>query len=131
MNYVNRKTGYFEAFESLSSRKRNTEARSHDLIACIFGSGANYSLHRLASSSDRSISVLRAVNDYYIIPETTGAANDLISNALPNFPFSAITPSMNPPRLAVSMGRSMRAVLIHSKPGTQKNICVKEKEFRP
>ncbi|MEZ8306909.1 Tn3 family transposase [Vibrio splendidus] len=86
MNYVNRKTGYLEAFESLSSRKRNTEARSHDLIACIFGNGANYGLHRLASSSDRSIGILRAVNDSYIRPETTGAANDLISNALARLP---------------------------------------------
>ncbi len=72
--------------ESLSLRKRNTEARSHDLIACIFGNGANYGLHRLASSSDRSIGILRAVNDSYIRPETTGAANDLISNALARLP---------------------------------------------
>ncbi|OLQ73217.1 hypothetical protein BIT28_25710 [Photobacterium proteolyticum] len=86
MNYVSKKTGYLDAFESLSSRKRNTEARSHDLIACIFGNGANYGLHRLASSSDRSIGVLRTVNDSYIRPETTGAANDLISNALARLP---------------------------------------------
>ncbi|MEZ9439111.1 Tn3 family transposase [Vibrio atlanticus] len=86
MNYVSRKTGYLEAFESLSLRKRNTEARSHDLIACIFGNGANYGLHRLATSSDRSIGILRSVNDSYIRPETTGAANDLISNALARLP---------------------------------------------
>lgn len=86
MNYVSKKTGYLEAFESLSLRKRNTEARSHDLIACIFGNGANYGLHRLATSLDRSIGILRSVNDSYIRPETTGAANNLISNVLARLP---------------------------------------------
>ena len=86
MNYVNQQTGYLSAFEGISSRKRNTQASEDDLIACIFGNGANYGLHRIASVSDRSIGSLRTVNDAYIRPETTSAANDLISNAIAKLP---------------------------------------------
>ncbi|WP_345860581.1 Tn3 family transposase [Shewanella algae] len=86
MDYVNRKTGYLDAFEGLSSQKRSTEAREGDLIACLFGNGANYGLHKIASVSDRSIGALRSVNDSYIRPETIHAANDTISNAIARLP---------------------------------------------
>ena len=86
MSYVNRKTGYLSAFESIALRKKNTEAREEDLIACVFGNGANYGLYRIASVSDRSIGALRTVNDNYIRPETTNAANDIISNAIAKLP---------------------------------------------
>ncbi|QOI95944.1 Tn3 family transposase [Aeromonas salmonicida] len=86
MSYVNQKTGYLGAFDSIASRKKNTDAREEDLIACIFGNGANYGLHRIASVSDRSVGALRAVNDSYIRPETTHTANDLISNAIAKLP---------------------------------------------
>ena len=82
MNYVNRKTNYLSAFKTISSRKRNIQASEDDLIACLFGNGANYGLYRIASVSDRSIGSLRTVNDAYVRPEMTGAANDLISNAI-------------------------------------------------
>lgn len=82
MNYVNQQTGFLGAFEGIATRKRNTQAGEDDLIACIFGNGANYGLHRIASVSDRSIGSLRTVNDAYIRPETTSVANDLISNAI-------------------------------------------------
>lgn len=86
MDYVNRKTGYLDAFEGLSSQKRNTEAREGDLIACLFGNGANYGLHKIASVSDRSVGALRSVNDSYIRPETIHSANDTISNAIARLP---------------------------------------------
>lgn len=86
MNYVNRKTGYLGVFENMTTRKKNPEAHTGDLIACIFGNGANYGLHRIAAVSDRSIGVLRAVNDSYIRPEMTHAANDVISNAIASLP---------------------------------------------
>ncbi|MET6387470.1 transposase [Enterobacter cloacae] len=86
MDYVSRKTGYLNAFEGLSSQKRNTEAREGDLIACLFGNGANYGLHKIASVSDRSVGALRSVNDSYIRPETVHAANDSISNAIARLP---------------------------------------------
>lgn len=86
MNYVNHKTGYLGALKGIASRKHNTQASEDDLIACVFGNGANYGLHRIASVSDRSIGALRTVNDTYIRPETTSAANDLISNAISKLP---------------------------------------------
>ncbi|OHT23734.1 hypothetical protein A3Q29_20190 [Providencia stuartii] len=86
MDYVNRKTGYLDAFEGLSSQKRNSEAREGDLIACLFGNGANYGLHKIASVSDRSVGALRSVNDSYIRSETIHSANDTISNAIARLP---------------------------------------------
>ena len=86
MNYVNRKTGFLDAFEGISTRKRNTKAEEDDLIACVFGNGTNYGLHRIAAISDRSVGVLRGVNDAFVRPETIRAANDLISNGIANLP---------------------------------------------
>lgn len=86
MRYASRKTQFLSAFNSVSSRKKNMEARDEDLIACIFGNGANYGLHRMASISDRSVGALRSVNDSYLRPETTHAANDLVSNAIASLP---------------------------------------------
>ena len=98
MNYVSQKTGYLSAFEGVASRKKNTSARNEDLIACIFGNGANYGLYRIASASDRSIGALRAVNENYIRPETTCIANDIISNAIANLPiFKYYTINENAP----------------------------------
>nr|WP_234418658.1 transposase [Dongshaea marina] len=86
MNYVNQKTGYLSAFGAIASRKKSATAMEEDLIGCIFGNGANYGLHRMASISDRNLGSLRGVNDTYIRPETTGAANDIISNAIAKLP---------------------------------------------
>ncbi|MBD2797966.1 Tn3 family transposase [Xenorhabdus sp. 18] len=86
MSYVNRKTGYLSALENMTTYKKESEKREGDLIACIFGNGANYGLHRIAAVSDRSVGALRAVNDSYIRPETTHAANDIISNAIARLP---------------------------------------------
>ena len=86
MRYVSRKTDYLSAFSAIASRKKTVKANDEDLIACLFGNGANYGLHHIASVSDRSVGSLRAVNDSYIRPETTQAANDLISNATAKLP---------------------------------------------
>lgn len=86
MSYVNQKTGYLSVFDNVATRKKNSDARDEDLIACIFGNGANYGLHRIASVSDRSLGALRSVNDSYIRPETTHAANDQVSNAIAALP---------------------------------------------
>ncbi len=86
MRYVHRKTNYLSGFEAVASRKKSTRASDEDLIACLFGNGANYGLHHIASVSDRRVGALRAVNDSYIRPETTQAANDLISNAIARLP---------------------------------------------
>jgi len=82
MQYVNDKTNFLTALKNISSRKQYVKASTDDLIACIFGNGANYGIHRMASASDRSIGALRTVNDRYIRPETTHVANDIISNAI-------------------------------------------------
>lgn len=86
MNYVNRKTGFLGAFEGIATRKRNTKAEEDDLIACIFGNGSNYGLHRIAAISDRSVGILRGVNDAFVRPETISAANDLISTGIASLP---------------------------------------------
>ncbi|WP_053014299.1 MULTISPECIES: Tn3 family transposase [Xenorhabdus] len=86
MNYVNRKTGFLNAFQGISTRKKCRQAEEDDLIACIFGNGTNYGLHRIAAISDRSIGVLRGVNDSFVRPETISAANDLISNGIASLP---------------------------------------------
>ncbi|MCB5362034.1 hypothetical protein BCU85_24500 [Vibrio lentus] len=86
MDYVHQKTGYLDAFQNIASKKQGSKAREEDLLACIFGNGSNYGMHHMSSISDRAMGVLRAVNDGYIRPETTGAANDMISNALATLP---------------------------------------------
>ncbi len=86
MNYVHRKTGYLHAFEGIATRKRNIKADQDDLIACIFGNGTNYGLHRITAISDRRVGVLRGVNDSFVRPETISAANDLISNGISRVP---------------------------------------------
>lgn len=84
MKYVNNETDFLSVFNAVSSRKNNLEADCNDLLACIFGNGANYGVHRMASASDRSIGILRDVNDKFIRPDTTGIANTVISDAIAN-----------------------------------------------
>ncbi|WP_438863092.1 Tn3 family transposase [Neptunicella sp.] len=86
MDYVNKKTGYLNAFKNVASKKHSVKAGEDDLLACVFGNGSNYGLHHMSSISDRTIGVLRAVNDGYIRPETTSDANDVISDALAVLP---------------------------------------------
>lgn len=84
MKYVNNETGFLSVFNAVSSRKNNLAADNNDLLACIFGNGANYGVHRMASASDRSIGVLRDVNDKFIRPDTTEIANTVVSDAIAN-----------------------------------------------
>lgn len=86
MNYVDQKTGYLSAFKGVSNRKQGIQADKDDLLACIFGNGANYGLHKISSISDRNIGALRSVNDTYVTPDNTGIANDLISNGIAQLP---------------------------------------------
>lgn len=86
MDYVNQKTGYLSAFKTFPLRKHSIKANNDDLIACIFGNGSNYGTHRMAAVSDRSAGALRTVNDGYIRPDTTSAANDIVSNATAELP---------------------------------------------
>ena len=86
MNFTNTHTGFLGAFENISVRKPSSAVSDEDLIACIFGNGANYGLYKIASASDRSVGALRAVNDSYLRPETLKAANDVISNAIGKLP---------------------------------------------
>ncbi|MFW5393148.1 Tn3 family transposase [Yersinia sp. 2544 StPb PI] len=82
MKYVNSETGFLSVFNSVSSRKNNLDADDNDLLACIFGNGANYGVHRMAFASDRNIGVLREVNEKFIRPDTTELANVVISDAI-------------------------------------------------
>ncbi|HAK5802690.1 TPA: Tn3 family transposase [Salmonella enterica] len=84
MKYVNNETDFLSVFNAVSSRKNNLEADHNDLLACIFGNGANYGIHRMASASDRSIGILRDVNDKFIRPDTTGIANTVVADAIAN-----------------------------------------------
>ena len=86
MDYVDKKTGYLSAFKGVSTRKNSVSANKDDLVACVFGNGANYGLHKISSISDRSIGSLRTVNDSYVTPDNTREANDLISNGIANLP---------------------------------------------
>lgn len=86
MDYVDKKTGYLGAFKGVSTRKNSVTANKDDLVACVFGNGANYGLHKISSISDRSIGSLRTVNDNYVTPDNTHEANDLISNGIANLP---------------------------------------------
>nr|WP_260679884.1 transposase [Serratia liquefaciens] len=82
MKFVNGETNFLSVFNGISSKKNDLTATDNDLLACIFGNGANYGVHKMANASDRSINVLRGVNDKFIRPETTGQANDIISDAI-------------------------------------------------
>jgi TnpA family transposase len=86
MDYVDKKTGYLSAFKGVSTRKNSIAANRDDLIACVFGNGANYGVHKISSVSDRTIGALRSVNDNYVTPDNTRLANDLISNGIANLP---------------------------------------------
>lgn len=82
MKFVNGETNFLSVFNGISSKKNDLTATDNDLLACIFGNGANYGVLKMANASDRSINVLRGVNDKFIRPETTGQANDIISDAI-------------------------------------------------
>ncbi|ECG1390739.1 TPA_asm: Tn3 family transposase [Salmonella enterica subsp. houtenae serovar 45:g,z51:-] len=86
MKFVNAETDFLSVFNAVSSRKNNLEADHNDLLACIFGNGANYGIQKIANSSDRSISTLRGVNDKFIRPEITELANDVVSDAISMLP---------------------------------------------
>lgn len=84
MKYVNNETDFLSVFNAVSSRKNSLEADCNNLLACIFGNGENYGVHRMATASDRSIGILRDVNDKFIHPDTTGIANTVISDTIAN-----------------------------------------------
>lgn len=86
MDYVDQKTGYLSAFSGVSTRKKGSTANRDDLVACIFGNGANYGLHKISAISDRRIGTLRTVNDNYVTPDNTAIANDIISNSIARLP---------------------------------------------
>ena len=81
MRHVNRKTHFLDEFKGVTTRKRSIKPHDEDLFACILGDGGNYGLHRIAAASDRSLAVLRGVNDGFVRPENIDNANDAISNA--------------------------------------------------
>ncbi|ECJ2318337.1 Tn3 family transposase [Salmonella enterica subsp. diarizonae] len=72
----------YSTVQKLVSEALNFERKR--TVNCIFGNGANYGVHRMASASDRSIGILRDVNDKFIRPDTTGIANTVVSDAIAN-----------------------------------------------
>ncbi len=81
MRHVNRKTHFLDEFKALTTRKRSVKPNDEDVYACMLADGSNYGLHGIAAASDRSLAVLRGVNDAFVRPENLDNANDAIANA--------------------------------------------------
>ncbi|HEB26710.1 MAG TPA: Tn3 family transposase [Porticoccus sp.] len=86
LRFVDRETGYLNAFEHVRVPQAHNEATKNNLVATLIGNGTNYGLHRMAHISDRSYEDLRQIQANYVRLETLNQANDIISNAITKLP---------------------------------------------
>ena len=86
MDFVNKRTKYLKEFDNISPKRKGFIASDEDLVACIFGNGANYGLYNMSKASDRDIGVLRNVNESYLRTDTLKRANDVVANAISRLP---------------------------------------------
>lgn len=89
MLFVDQKTDFLKSFTHISVNKEKSPANKEDLIACILANGTNYGLYKMANISDRSMGILRSVDDSYIRYETLTQSNDQVSNAIATLPIFA------------------------------------------
>jgi TnpA family transposase len=86
LRFVDRETGYLNAFEHVRVPQAHSEATKNNLVATLIGNGTNYGLHRMAHISDRTYEELRQIQSNYVRLETLNEANDIISNAIAKLP---------------------------------------------
>lgn len=86
LRFVDRETGYLDAFEHVRVPQAHSDATKNNPVATIIGNGTNYDLHRMAHISDRSYEALRQIQAKYVRLEKLNQANDMIGNAIAKLP---------------------------------------------
>ena len=86
LRFVHHKTGFLNSFEHLLDKYAKSDFKENTLNACLIAWGTNIGLGKMGGISDIGSQKLRTASDNFIRPETLSRANDLIANAISEFP---------------------------------------------
>lgn len=86
LRFTHQRTGFMNCFENLLEKYIKSLVDENIINACLIAWGTNIGLGKMGGISDISSQKLRIVSDNFIRPETLSAANDLITNAISEFP---------------------------------------------
>jgi TnpA family transposase len=86
LRFTHHKTGFINCFEHLLEKYIKSSVDEIIINACLIAWGTNIGLGKMGGISDISSQKLRTASDNFIRPETLTAANDLITNAIAEFP---------------------------------------------
>lgn len=86
LRFVHHKTGFLNSFEHLLDKYAKNDLEENTINACLIAWGTNIGLGKMRGISDISSQKLRTASDNFIRPETLSMANDLIANAISEFP---------------------------------------------
>ena len=86
LRFVHHKTGFLNSFEHLLDKYAKSDLEENTINACLIAWGTNIGLGKMGGISDISSQKLRTASDNFIRPETLSRANDLIANAISEFP---------------------------------------------
>ena len=86
LRFTHQRTGFINCFEHLLEKYIKSSVDENIINACLIAWGTNIGLGKMGGISDISSQKLRTASDNFIRPETLSAANDLLTNAIAEFP---------------------------------------------
>ena len=86
LRFTHQRTGFINCFEHLLEKYIKSSVNENIINACLIAWGTNIGLGKMGGISDISSQKLRTASDNFIRPETLSAANELITNAVAEFP---------------------------------------------
>lgn len=86
LRFTHQRTGFIHCFEHLLEKYVKSSVDENIINACLIAWGTNIGLGKMGGISDINSQKLRTASDNFIRPETLSAANDLITNAIAEFP---------------------------------------------
>jgi len=82
VHFVHERCRFLDAFEHILGRYVKREADAHALVACLLAWGTNMGPGKMGDVSDIGYSMLAAISENVLRPETLKEANDRVSNAI-------------------------------------------------
>ncbi len=86
LRFTHQRTGFIHCFEHLLEKYVKSSVDENIINACLIAWETNIGLGKMGGISDINSQKLRTASDNFIRPETLSAANDLITNAIAEFP---------------------------------------------
>jgi TnpA family transposase len=86
IRFVHWQTGFMDSFEHLLGRYVKKNLDETIIMACLMAWGTNIGLGKMGDISDLDFQTLKTTSENFIRPETLQTANDLVTNAITQFP---------------------------------------------